>query len=88
MLEKQLDCMRKMVSSAEQERSQALKRSLLIEKQRQDSDICDLRHQLDKISDLEREHLRLTATQTLAEVCPFNSLTPLCICNNSLPSSS
>ena len=68
LLERQLNCMRNMVSSAEQDRSQAIKRSLLVEKQRQDDDVSDIRSQLDKISELERDHLKLTATQTLAEV--------------------
>ncbi|ELU18701.1 hypothetical protein CAPTEDRAFT_229297 [Capitella teleta] len=67
LLEKQLECMRRMVSSAEQERSQALKRSLLKEKQDNENDLIGVRGQLDKISELERDHLKLTATQSLAE---------------------
>ena len=57
-----------MVHNAEQDRVDALKRSAFIEKHRGDYEDVDRQAQLDKISQLEREHLKLTATQTLAEV--------------------
>ena len=57
-----------MVSGAEQERSRTAQRSALLDQQRQQDEVSDIRAQMDKISELEREHLKLTATQTLAEV--------------------
>lgn len=66
LLERQLDYMRRMVQNAETERTRAEHRTELIERRRYDSD--DIRQRLDKIAELEREHLKLTATQTMAEV--------------------
>lgn len=68
LLEKQLDYMRKMVHTAEKDRQDAISKQSLLERQRE-ADLPDLSAHLDKISGLERDHLKLTATQTLAEVC-------------------
>ena len=68
LLEQQLDCMRNMVQNAEHDRSNALRRSNILEEQREMIEQEDLRNQLSKITELEREHLKLTATQTLSEV--------------------
>ncbi len=38
---------------------------------RDDMEAADVKSQLDKIDELERDHLKLTATQTLAEVKKF-----------------
>lgn len=67
LLEQQLDCMRNMVQNAEHDRSNALHRSNILEEQRDMIEQEELRNQLAKITELEREHLKLTATQTLSE---------------------
>ncbi|KAL5010226.1 hypothetical protein ScPMuIL_012531 [Solemya velum] len=66
LLEKQLDYMRKMVHTAEKERQDAISQQSLLEKQREVSG-PDFSTHMEKINDLEREHLKLTATQTLAQ---------------------
>ena len=68
LLERQLEYMRRMVANAEQGRSDTIKRSLTAEQMKNQHEQQELRQQIDKIADLEREHLKLTATQTLAEV--------------------
>ena len=75
VLEKQLEYMRRMVQNAEQDRSEALRKTALLQHQRADVEEKDLRSHLTKISELEREHLKLTATQTLAEVREHLKLT-------------
>ena len=60
--------MRRMVQNSEQDRSEALRKAALLQHQQADLEEKDLRSHLNKIADLEREHLKLTATQTLAEV--------------------
>nr|KAG5700247.1 hypothetical protein BaRGS_007620 [Batillaria attramentaria] len=68
LLEKQLDYMKKMVQNAEVERSQAEQKAEVLQRQTEPSPLTpDYRAQLDRIGMLERDHLRLTATQTLAE---------------------
>ncbi|PVD29152.1 hypothetical protein C0Q70_11749 [Pomacea canaliculata] len=68
LLEKQLDYMRKMVHNAERDRSEALQKANTLQHQHEPSPLKpDYHAQLDRISELERDHLRLTATQTLAE---------------------
>ncbi|CAH1798637.1 unnamed protein product, partial [Owenia fusiformis] len=70
LLEKQLEYMRKMVQSAETDRNAAQQQTAAIETQKRVTNLAEdeqLRRQLNKIVDLEREHLKLTATQTLAE---------------------
>ena len=68
MLERQLEYMRRMVNSAEQDRSQALRHTASLQKQQAEAEANEVQAQLDKIRDLEREHLKLTASQTLADV--------------------
>ncbi|XP_076444588.1 centrosomal protein of 57 kDa-like [Babylonia areolata] len=74
LLEKQLDYMRKMVQSAERDRVEAVQKAEVLQQQQQHQDqhsprpfSPDYCAQLERISELERDHLRLTATQTLAE---------------------
>ena len=68
LLEKQLDYMRRMVKTAEIDRTDTIKRVSDIEQHRGDASTRELQSQIDKISELERDHLRMTATQTLAQV--------------------
>lgn len=72
LLEKQLDYMRKLVQAAEHDRTDAVQKAEVLQQQKQT--LCnpspfnpDYQSQLDRIGELERDHLRLTATQTLAE---------------------
>ncbi|XP_078077902.1 centrosomal protein of 57 kDa-like isoform X2 [Mustelus asterias] len=65
ILEKQLEYMRKMVHNAELGREMALQRQAPLEKK--DLDQSDLQSKLEKLDLIEREYLRLTATQTTAE---------------------
>lgn len=67
LLEKQLDYMRKMVQTAEQDKQYTLQKTALIEQRQEGQRASELESQMAKISELEREHLKLTATQTLAE---------------------
>ncbi|XP_072035677.1 centrosomal protein of 57 kDa-like [Amphiura filiformis] len=67
LLEKQLEYMRKMVQSAEQDRQAVLhKQELRVTKDREVNEIETQDH-MKKLDELEREHVRLKATQTLAE---------------------
>jgi centrosomal protein CEP57 len=73
MLEKQLDYMRKLVQAAERDRIDAEQKAEVLQQQKKSkSDPSpfspDYHGQLQRIGELERDHLRLTATQTLAEV--------------------
>ena len=69
LLEKQLDYMRKMVQNAESDRQDAMVTNALMKtKDRYGLSTTELKDHDHKISDLEREHLKLTATQTLSEV--------------------
>ena len=68
LLEKQLDYMRRIVKTAETDHTDTIKRVSDIEQQRGSASTSELQSQIDKIADLERDHLRMTATQTLAQV--------------------
>ena len=70
LLEKQLEYMRRMVHTAEADRSEAIRRSQLLEAQRSRDNQYDFTesNRKEKLNDLEREHVRLTASQQLAEV--------------------
>lgn len=67
LLEKQLDYMRKMVHSAEKDRQEAVSRVTFVEPKEPEPSL-DFQNNLRKISELEREHIKLTANQSLAEV--------------------
>ena len=67
LLEKQLDYMRKMVQSAEQDKAETIHQSALLRQENHDADEAEIRLELRKIQELERDHLKLTATQTMAE---------------------
>ena len=65
--------MRKMVQTAERDRTDAVQKSEIIQQQQHTQHspspfTPDYQSQLERIGELERDHLRLTATQTLAEV--------------------
>ena len=65
--------MRKMVQTAERDRTDAVQKAEVIHQQQNANHnpspfMPDYQSQLDRIGELERDHLRLTATQTLAEV--------------------
>ncbi|XP_059820631.1 centrosomal protein of 57 kDa-like isoform X1 [Hypanus sabinus] len=66
ILEKQLEYMRKMVHNAEMERGVMLQRQASLEK-KGSMDQTDLQSKLEKLDLIEREYLKLTATQTAAE---------------------
>ena len=69
LLERQLNHMQKMVHGAEHEKAHAQTRAdILREKAELEADEYDVRRRLDKIADLEREHLKMTASQAIAEV--------------------
>ncbi|XP_069101741.1 centrosomal protein of 57 kDa-like isoform X3 [Argopecten irradians] len=72
LLEKQLQHMRKLVENAESDKRDAVTRSTLIQERQQRQEefqkpTITFDPQAEKISHLEREQLKLTATQTLAE---------------------
>ncbi|NXN38668.1 CE57L protein, partial [Rhinoptilus africanus] len=66
LLEKQLDYMRKMVSSAELEKKMVLEKQAQLQKE-EDQNWLELRAKLEKLEMLEKECLKLTATQRIAE---------------------
>ncbi|NXW71267.1 CE57L protein, partial [Hirundo rustica] len=66
LLEKQLDYMRKMVSSAELEKKMILEQQAQLQKE-EDQNWLELRAKLEKLEMLEKECLKLTATQRIAE---------------------
>ncbi|NWV03768.1 CE57L protein, partial [Ptilonorhynchus violaceus] len=66
LLEKQLDYMRKMVSSAELEKKMILEQQAQLQKQ-EDQNRLELHAKLEKLEILEKECLKLTATQRIAE---------------------
>ena len=70
LLEKQLDYMRTMVHSAEKDRHAAVSRVTFAEPKEQEPSL-DFQTNLRKISELERQHIKLTANQSLAEVSCF-----------------
>ncbi|NXH25068.1 CE57L protein, partial [Myiagra hebetior] len=64
LLEKQLDYMRKMVSSAELEKKMILEQQAQLQKE-EDQNRLELRAKLEKLEMLEKECLKLTATQRI-----------------------
>ncbi|NXJ77643.1 CE57L protein, partial [Trogon melanurus] len=66
LLEKQLDYMRKMVSSAELEKKVVLEQQAQLQKE-EDQNWLELHSKLEKLEMLEKECLQLTATQRIAE---------------------
>ncbi|NXI90958.1 CE57L protein, partial [Psophia crepitans] len=66
LLEKQLDYMRKMVSSAELEKKMVLEQQAQLQKEK-DQNWLELCAKLEKLEMLEKECLKLTATQRIAE---------------------
>ncbi|KFQ70268.1 Centrosomal protein CEP57L1, partial [Phaethon lepturus] len=66
LLEKQLDYMRKMVSSAELEKKMGLEQQAQLQ-QEEDQNLLELHTKLEKLEVLEKECLKLTATQRIAE---------------------
>ncbi|KFQ89500.1 Centrosomal protein CEP57L1 [Phoenicopterus ruber ruber] len=66
LLEKQLDYMRKMVSSAELEKKMILEQQAQLQKE-EDQNWLELHAKLEKLEVLEKECLKLTATQRIAE---------------------
>ncbi|KFO13748.1 Centrosomal protein cep57l1, partial [Balearica regulorum gibbericeps] len=66
LLEKQLDYMKKMVSSAELEKKMVLEQQAQLQKE-EDQNWLELRAKLEKLEMLEKECLKLTATQRIAE---------------------
>lgn len=67
LLEKQLDYMRKMVQTAETDRDTAIQRSAMVAKQAAQQTSDEMRGQLEKLSGLERDHMKLTASHSIAE---------------------
>ncbi|XP_040407565.1 centrosomal protein CEP57L1 isoform X2 [Cygnus olor] len=66
LLEKQLDYMRKMVSSAELEKKMVLEQQTQLQKEK-DQNQVELHAKLEKLEVLEKVCLKLTATQKIAE---------------------
>ncbi|NWW00086.1 CE57L protein, partial [Machaerirhynchus nigripectus] len=66
LLEKQLDYMRRMVSSAELEKKMILEQQAQLQKE-EDQNQLELHAKLEKLEMLEKECLKLTATQRIAE---------------------
>ncbi|XP_059687604.1 centrosomal protein CEP57L1 [Gavia stellata] len=66
LLEKQLDYMRKMVSSVELEKKMVLEQQAQLQKE-EDQNRLELHAKLEKLEMLEKECLKLTATQRIAE---------------------
>ncbi|NXA97306.1 CE57L protein, partial [Melanocharis versteri] len=66
LLEKQLDYMRKMISSAELEKKMILEQQAQLQKE-EDQNRLELHAKLEKLEMLERECLKLTAAQRIAE---------------------
>ncbi|NXO89389.1 CE57L protein, partial [Certhia brachydactyla] len=66
LLEKQLDYMRKMVSSAELEKKMILEQQAQVQKE-EDQNRLELHAKLEKLEMLEKECLKLTATQRIAQ---------------------
>ncbi|KXJ26291.1 Centrosomal protein of 57 kDa [Exaiptasia diaphana] len=67
LLEKQLDYMRKMVQTAEMDRDNAVQRSAMLTQQVSHQATEDFKGQLGKLTGLERDHMKLTASHSLAE---------------------
>jgi len=67
-LEQQLENTRVMVHQAERDRAEALRQMAALRIDKVHVENTERRAYVEKISDLEREQLRLMATQTLAQV--------------------
>lgn len=67
LLERQLDYMRQLLHQSENNKADTVKRCLTEGQQRADSETRSLKMQIDKLNVLERDYLRLGATQTMAE---------------------
>ncbi|XP_058658255.1 centrosomal protein CEP57L1 isoform X2 [Ammospiza nelsoni] len=67
LLEKQLDYMRKMVSSAELEKKMILEQQAQLQKE-EDQNQLELHAKLEKLEMLEKEYLKITATQRITEL--------------------
>jgi len=68
-LERQLEQTRIMVQSAEHDRSEALRK--MAQLRDVNTDVGSTDRQAVKIAGLERDHLKLMASQTLASVCHY-----------------
>jgi centrosomal protein CEP57 len=68
LLEKQLEYMRKLVTNAERDKQEILQRQYMKNRHHSAATENEIKEHMDKISDLEREQLKLTATQTVAQV--------------------
>ncbi|NWI16699.1 CE57L protein, partial [Crypturellus soui] len=66
LLEKQLDYMKKMVSSAEMEKKMVLEQQTKVQKEKNQNRV-ELHAKLEKLEVLEKQCLKLTATQRIAE---------------------
>ena len=82
LLEKQLEYMRKMVQTAETERDSAIQRSTMLAQQTVQQTTEEIKTQLDKLSGLERDHMKLTASHSIAEVLINKGFK--CVKNNGL----
>lgn len=78
LLDKQLDYMRSMLKEAENEKRLAYERSDQMIKLRNANTAQDMRTQMDKISEMEREHHKLQASQAVAQV-GLDSISCICI---------
>lgn len=65
--------MRKMVQTAESDRDTAIQRSAMMAKQAAQQTSDDVRGQLEKLAGLERDHMKLTAQHSIAEVSHAHS---------------
>lgn len=57
-----------MVQCAEQDRSEAVRQTAVLQQQQAEVHEEDIRNHLQKLKQLEQEHYKLTATQNIAEV--------------------
>jgi len=73
-LEKQLEQTRIMVHQAERDRAEALRKMAALRADDVHVENAERRSYMVKISDLEREQLKLMATQTLAQVGLCNNI--------------
>lgn len=71
LLDKQLEYMRRMLNEAEAEKRLAYERTEQMIQLRNANTGQEMRSQMDKISDMEREHHRLQASQAVAQVTKF-----------------
>jgi len=67
-LQQQLENTRVMVHQAERDRAEALRKMAALRTDNVHIENAERRSYIEKISDLEREQLRLMATQTLSQV--------------------